>query len=103
MAYETEDQQNEFFSHYGLSTGHVDSALLSHVAREMYNRIMPDDVVRDGVGYHYLFTGKEAVVSWAISFSFFFHIVQKANIPLDRIVSLILSTAMTTNTTGTVP
>lgn len=63
MAYETEDQQNEFFSHYGLSTGHVDSALLSHVAREMYNRIMPDDVVRDGVEYHYLFTGKEAVVS----------------------------------------
>ncbi|KAI7883435.1 Dbl homology domain-containing protein [Lichtheimia hyalospora FSU 10163] len=61
MAYETEDQQNEFFSHYGLSTGHVDSALLSHVAREMYNRIMPDDVVRDGVEYHYLFTGKEAV------------------------------------------
>ncbi|KAI9320946.1 Dbl homology domain-containing protein [Dichotomocladium elegans] len=37
------------------------AAMLSHVARKLYSRILPEDVSRDGVEYHYLFTGKEAV------------------------------------------
>ncbi|KAI9498002.1 hypothetical protein BDB00DRAFT_936020 [Zychaea mexicana] len=69
MAYDTEDQQNAFFSHYvqpgskGRRGNHSNNntALLSYVALEMYKRIVPDDVLRDGVEYHYLFTGKEAV------------------------------------------
>ncbi|KAI8147686.1 Dbl homology domain-containing protein [Fennellomyces sp. T-0311] len=60
MAYETEDQQNAFFSHYVQSTN-SSSALLSCIALELYKRIMPEDVLKDGVEFHYLFTGKEAV------------------------------------------
>ncbi|KAI7848038.1 Dbl homology domain-containing protein [Circinella umbellata] len=36
-------------------------ALLSYIAMKMYKRILPDDVIKDGVEFHYLFTGKEAV------------------------------------------
>ncbi|KAI9257964.1 Dbl homology domain-containing protein [Phascolomyces articulosus] len=36
-------------------------ALLSYIAMEMYKRVIPDDVIKDGVEFHYLFTGKEAV------------------------------------------
>lgn len=72
MAYETENQQNTFFSHYAeaADSGNnkeenhpADIALLSYIAREMYLQILPEAVRQDGVEYHYLFTGKEAVVS----------------------------------------
>lgn len=77
MAYETEEQQNAFFSHYVEEEAHDqdyscsdekdyppnDTALLSYIAREMYLQILPEAVRQDGVEYHYLFTGKEAVAS----------------------------------------
>ena len=72
MAYDTEDQQNAFFSHYAQPDGNMNGntssnpgnrvALLSYIAMEMYKRVLPDDVIKDGVEFHYLFTGKEAVV-----------------------------------------
>ena len=41
------------------------TALLSEVAREFYKRITCSTLVKDGIEYHEVFNGKEAVVrSW---------------------------------------
>ncbi|ORZ03159.1 Dbl homology domain-containing protein [Syncephalastrum racemosum] len=71
MAYETDDQQSAFFSHYTstpknenrhlLLDADFDCALLSHVCREIHGYIMPSTLVQDSVEYHNTFTGKYVV------------------------------------------
>lgn len=43
------------------------TALLSHLASHLYSRIVPESVIRDGVEYHYLFTGTDIVVWHALA------------------------------------